>query len=287
MDKAGPISLQTLRRRVVEVLKARGIDAADIEARELICFRFDCDAHELIVKSAELVDEVSQAQVEALVARRLSGEPLDHIMGFREFYGRRFQISKHILSPRADTEIVVETGLKRIADIGEPRILDLGVGSGAILITLLAEHIRATGIGVDLSQAALDMAQKNAQGLEVSDRSHFMKSDWFSKLSRDQKFDLIISNPPYISDEEMEGLSTEVSQFDPDLALRGGMDGLAAYRVIISEAPEYMKPGGWVVLEIGYQQARPVSDMMTFAGFSQVEVLKDLGGNDRVVCGRI
>ena len=164
----------------------------------------------------------------------------------------------------------------------KPRILDLGTGSGAIIISILAEAKNVEGAAIDLSQAALGTAKENAAAQTVEERLTFLQGSWFAPVS-DQCFDIILSNPPYITAAAMEGLDIEVKDFDPDLALRGGEDGLTAYRAIIAEAAKHLSPNGILLFEIGYDQGRSVSDLLTRAGFGDISVQKDLSSHDRMI----
>lgn len=214
-----------------------------------------------------------------LVARRAAGEPVSKILGFRDFWKHRFLVTEDVLDPRPETEVLVAEALSQPFT----RVLDLGVGSGAILLSLLADRPAATGIGADLSQPALEVAARNAAALGLSSRAEFRRSDWYSGV--DGMFDLIVSNPPYIALEEMAGLSTEVRAHDPRMALTDEADGLTAYRAIAAQARKHLLPQGRLIVEIGPSQGKDVVDLFNSAGFTSVAILKDLDGRDRVVRG--
>ena len=203
--------------------------------------------------------------------------PVSHLIGEREFYGRRFKVSRDVLDPRPETESLIEAAL------AEPyeRVLDLGVGSGCILVTLLAERQEATGLGVDISEAACLQASANAVLHRVEARADIQQSDWFEAV--EGRFDLIVSNPPYIALEEMEGLSAEVRGHEPGIALTDGGDGLSAYRRIAAQAAAHLTSGGRVLVEIGPTQGQAVSALLEAAGLRGVAVLPDMDGRDRVV----
>ena len=213
----------------------------------------------------------------ALVDQRAAGRPVSKILGYRDFWNHRFQVTEDVLDPRPDTETLVEAALAQPFE----RVLDLGTGSGCILLSLLAERTAASGIGTDLSEAALNVARANARALGVTERVEFRVSDWFSALGG--VFDLIVSNPPYIALDEMPDLAREVREHDPRMALTDEGDGLAAYRAISAQAGRHLCRGGRILLEIGPTQGADVARILRAAGFETVEILPDLDGRDRVV----
>jgi release factor glutamine methyltransferase len=210
-----------------------------------------------------------------------------YILGEREFWGLPFKVSPAVLVPRPDSETVIEAALALLADRDRPwRILDLGLGSGCLLLTLLREFPAALGVGLEASEAALAVARGNAVALEVDDRATLLAGDWRQPDWRRPlggPFDLLVSNPPYIEAEAIAGLMPEVSRFEPKLALDGGSDGLAAYRAIAAEAPRLVAPGGRVLLEAGEGQATDIYGIFQAEGFAPEAPWRDLGGIDRVV----
>ena len=215
-----------------------------------------------------------------LVARRCEGEPMSHILGYRDFWEHRFEVTADVLDPRPETETLVAAALG-----GQfARLLDLGTGSGCILLSLLAARTGAQGMGTDLSQAALAVAARNAEVLGVSGRTTLRQSDWWDGVRG--TFDLIVANPPYIAAAEMAGLQRELG-FEPRMALTDDGDGLSAYRAIVAGAPAHLAPGGRLMLEIGPTQGAAVRAMMRAAGLGQVRLLPDLDGRDRVVDGTL
>jgi release factor glutamine methyltransferase len=212
---------------------------------------------------------------ESLVVRRAAYEPVSRILGRREFYGREFWVTPDVLDPRADTETIVGVCLA----FKPKRILDLGTGSGILAITLLAECAIASAVAVDVSPTALAVAKSNAQRLHVADRLAFIEGSWFSRV--EGRFDLIVSNPPYIPADEVPLLDVEVKDHDPHLALVGGDDGLACYRAIASGAADYLAPGGAIVLEIGAGQDADVTAIFEDEGFQLTQQTEDLGGHIR------
>jgi len=204
------------------------------------------------------------------------------IIGHREFYGLDFELSAATLEPRPDTELLVDLALVALPDGG--RLLDMGTGTGCIPISILVTRTDGFGVATDLNPLALEVAGRNAERHGVRTRLEMRQGDWFGALTSGERFDLIVSNPPYIASDVVETLSDEVKKFDPRLALDGGPDGLAPYRIIAAEAGDWLKPSGQVMVEIGYDQGPAVSALFAAAGFTQVSVHKDLGGLDRVVC---
>ena len=223
------------------------------------------------------MDEAQRDVFESLIARRAAREPVSHLIGRRIFYGREFAVSADVLDPRPETEVLVEAALARPFE----RVLDLGTGSGCILLTLLAEMPGTRGVGVDLSVPALEVAKSNARMHDLAERARLVRSDWFGGVSG--VFDLIVANPPYISRSEMEGLEPEVRDWEPRVALTDEGDGLGAYRAILADAAAFLMPEGRLMMEIGAGQGAMVTAMAVAAGFDRVDVVADLDGRDRVV----
>ncbi len=219
-----------------------------------------------------------------LIKRRASGEPISHLLQRREFYGSQFLVTKDVLDPRSDSEVLIEAVFDKFSDKNATiKILELGSGSGCLVITLLKYYPNAVATTVDLSLEALNICQKNAQDHEVLSRLTLLNSDMFDEIDRGSTFDLIISNPPYIRSGDIESLQSEVKLYEPRMALDGGEDGLKFYRIIAQQARNHVISGASVVVEIGYDQAEDVSKIFCDVGYDIVEIRKDLGGNDRVV----
>ena len=238
-------------------------------------------------------DEVPTAIVTAvrsLTARRVRREPMAYILGEREFWGLPFKVTPAVLVPRPDSETVIETVLALMPDRDRAwRILDLGLGSGCLLLTLLREYPRARGIGLETSPEALTVAQENAQRLGVADRARLVAGDWREpgwERSLAGPFDLIVANPPYVESATIGRLMPEVSAFEPRLALDGGADGLDAYRAIAATAPKLTTSGGHVVVEIGEGQVPEITRILASAGLTPMVPWRDLGGIDRVIAAR-
>nr|WP_268821742.1 peptide chain release factor N(5)-glutamine methyltransferase [Octadecabacter dasysiphoniae] len=215
----------------------------------------------------------------ALCERRRAREPMAHILGTRDFWKHSFVVTKDVLDPRPDTETLVQAAL----EVPFARVLDLGTGSGCILISVLADRSGATGVGADVSEAALEVAAQNVMAIGVYERCVLVQSDWFEGV--DGTFDLIVSNPPYIAEDEMPTLAPELS-FEPRIALTDGGDGLSCYRILADGAGAHLNAGGWLMVEIGPTQAGQVAQMFRAAGLVAVGIRRDLDGRDRVVVGQ-
>lgn len=237
-----------------------------------------------------LFDEpVSQEQLtrfEGHVGRRITGEPVAYIVGEQEFWSLTFKVNEHTLVPRPDTETLVEVGLRSLPGSAASSILDLGTGSGCILLSILYERPNGFGVGIDMSPGALDVAKTNAERLELAERSEFKKGDWFSPVDDAALFDLIVSNPPYIETDDMQTLMSDVRDYEPATALDGGEDGLQCYRRITADATSFLVPGGTLAVEIGIGQESAVSRLFEDAGLVDVSIHADLAGVNRVVAAK-
>jgi release factor glutamine methyltransferase len=267
----------------VAALRAAGLDGAAVDARVLLAHALHIPRDRLTLVLQEDASAEAQARFRAAIAARARYQPVAQIIGRRAFYGRDFIVTQDVLDPRPDTETLVGAALEKPF----ARVLDLGTGSGAIALTLLAERPKAFGLAVDLSPAALDVAARNAEALGLSDRITLQRSDWFETVTG--QFDLIVSNPPYIGAPELAELAPDVRLFEPRMALVPAQDdgtGLAAYRIICAEAGGFLRVGGWLMVEIGYRQADAVQTLFHAAGLSSVSLRHDLSGHPRVVMGR-
>ncbi len=275
-----PITGAEALRRAMSDLSGAGVADPARDARRLLAAAMGIDPARLTL---HLHDPLPEAAAEVFfrhVQARCTRQPLSQIVGFRDFYGRRFQVSSAVLDPRPDTEILVEAAL----NVAFERVLDLGTGSGCILLTLLAERPGATGLGTDLSPEALAVARTNRAALGLDTRATLRQGSWWEAVTG--RFDLIVSNPPYITAEAMADLTPEVRDWEPHLALTPGGDGLAAYREILTHARAHLTPGGWLMVETGFDQGALVLELFQTAGFDAPQVLPDLDGRDRVVTGR-
>jgi release factor glutamine methyltransferase len=276
--------LSDIRIDAVKRLLAAGIEDASVEVRFLLEHVLSPDSLNAALHDPALVSWQRVSQFADLLTARLARKPLSQILGSQPFWTLDLAVTPDVLTPRADTEALVEAVLGRCGN-DDVRVLDLGTGSGAILLALLSERSAARGLGVDLSEAALSVARQNAQRTGLAERANFVEGRWGLTLE-DGQFEIIVSNPPYITTEVLAGLEPEVRDHEPKMALDGGADGLDAYRVIIADLPRLLVSGGLFALEIGYDQANRVMALADAAGLADIELVRDLGGNDRVVLGR-
>lgn len=263
---------------VTELEKAH-IDEAKLDARLLLEYICHTDRNTLLVHGESKRSELEETFYKTVIEKRATHIPLQHITGQQEFMGLQFKVNEHTLIPRQDTEILVEEALRHLHDGME--ILDMCTGSGCILLSLLKYSNECMGVAVDISEEALEVAKENAESLRV--KASFVQSDLFEKVSG--KFDMLVSNPPYIATKVIETLMPEVKDHEPMQALDGYEDGLYFYRKIIAEAKDYLRVGGRAFFEIGYDQGQEVKNLMEENGFDQVKIVKDYAGLDRVVKG--
>jgi release factor glutamine methyltransferase len=266
-------------------LTAAGVADPLTDARLLIGEVTGFSLTDFVLKGDHPLSDADIARIETMIARREHCEPVHRILGHREFYGLDLLLSPETLEPRPDTEILVDAMLPHVRRIaaqkGAVRILDMGIGTGAICLALLSQCPQATGLGSDISQDALATAQKNAARNGLSDRFETKRSDWFEAI--DGVFDIIVSNPPYIKTAVIATLERDVRDFDPMAALDGGEDGLYPYRVIAEGSHRFLNDGGIIGLEIGYDQTIDVSAIFAAQAYVRLDAVKDYGGNDRAV----
>lgn len=272
-------------------LREAGVEGARRDARLLAGEILGLSLADMIARPERVLGAEDRARLEAAVARRAACEPVSRILGSRAFYGLAFALGGDTLDPRPDSEVLVETALAAIAGRPAPRVLDLGTGTGCLLLAILAERTDATGVGLDAAPGAVAVADANAAALGLASRVEFLIRDWTHPAWRDGlgRFDLVISNPPYIPDDDISALEPEVREFDPLRALAGGADGLDPYRVLVPQLPELLLPGGIAGFELGAGQAAAVAELFRRAGLEVTAVPKDLGGIERCVfgCGSI
>lgn len=280
-----PGTLGPLLRAARERLAAAGVADPALDARLIVEHFSSTTRTEAIAEPQRALDADAVAAIDAALRRRLAGEPVHRILGYREFYGLRLALSPETLEPRPDTETLVEAILpfasKTAERLGECRILDLGTGTGAIALALLSAVPAATATGVDISQDALTTATRNAEQLGLTGRFEALHSDWFAKVCG--RYHVIAANPPYIPSEDIGNLQDEVRDFDPRRALDGGVDGLGPYRIIAAEAAGFLEAQGKIAVEIGHTQRNEVKDIFAAAGYRLAGAFVDLGGNDRVL----
>ena len=265
-------------------LTAAGLAGPVIDSRLLVEAAADATRADIVADPYRLLSSDQEAKLEAYLSRREHREPVSHILGRKGFWKIMLSVNSHVLTPRPDTEVVVDHALKRFPEGKAFSVLDLGVGSGAILLSILAERPAAKGLGVDVSEDALAVARENAANLGLSGQVALLRGDWTTGLG-DASFDLVVSNPPYIASDIIATLEPEVRDHEPRLALDGGADGLEAYRTLAPEILRVLKPGGAFAVEIGYDQKSAVENLFKTAGALKVETLLDLANRDRVVTG--
>lgn len=272
-------------------LTAAGIDNARFEARLLMSHASGLATEQLIARGRDSAPTTVVEALRVLTGRRVKREPMAYILGEREFWGLPFKVSPAVLVPRPDSETVIEAALTLLSDRAAPwRVLDLGVGSGCLLLTLLREFPTATGVGLDASADALEIARTNAQALGVAGRATLAPGDWRLPGWADRlggPFDLVVSNPPYIKSETVDRLMPEVSRFEPRLALDGGADGFEAYRAIVMAVPHLLTSGGRLLVEIGEGQVPGISKIFVSADLRMTPPWKDLAGIDRVLAAQL
>lgn len=281
------LTIEASRRALAAQFKARGIETPELDARLLIGAALDLDHTALAAQAARLITSQESKAIARFAQRRMAHEPVARILGRKEFWGLDFELSAATLVPRPDTETVIEAALEFFQNsrASALRIADIGTGSGAILLALLSEFPEATGVGTDISSEALATAELNARRFDLAGRASFVQCDYAAALSG--PFDLIVSNPPYIPSSHIATLDRDVRDHDPILALDGGTDGLDAYRAIIPQAAALLGPVGVLIVETGYDQSTPVSDLMRAAKLTLPRPpVADLGGIHRAVMGR-
>ncbi|WP_333586483.1 peptide chain release factor N(5)-glutamine methyltransferase [Phenylobacterium sp.] len=266
-------------------LEAAGLSGPVIDARLLVEAAAEATRMDIVTDPYRALSAEQEARLEDYLSRRERREPVSHILGRKGFWKIMLQVNANVLTPRPDTECVVDAVLKATAETDRLSILDLGVGSGAILLAILAERPAAKGLGVDVSDEALAVARDNAAHLGLAGRCALLRGDWAEGLAEAQ-FDIVTANPPYIATEVIETLEPEVRVHEPRLALDGGPDGLDAYRRLAPEILRVLKPGGLFAVEIGYDQKAAVEALFQAAGALEVRTEQDLAGLDRVVLGK-
>jgi release factor glutamine methyltransferase len=265
-------------------LKNVQIDQPAIDARLLLEVAADVTRTDIITDPYRVLTEAQMATLDDFLNRRARREPVSHIIGRKGFWKILLQVNKNVLTPRPETEVIVDEVLKAFPEAMSFNMLDLGVGSGTILLAVLAERPAAKGLGIDVSEEALAVARENAANLDLAGRVALLRGDWTNGLG-DDSFDLVVSNPPYIATHVIETLEPEVRDHEPRLALDGGPDGLDAYRLLAGEILRVLKPGAMFAVEIGYDQSQAVETLFKQAGAQNVRTVKDLSVNDRVVTG--
>ena len=285
---SGALPVSVLLERAATRLAAAGIESAQLDAQLLLAEAAHVDRAALLAGSIELTAE-DAARSDALITRRAAHEPVAYILGRKEFYSLEFEVTPEVLIPRPQTETVVDAALEFIARRPHARVLDIGTGPGVIAIAIASNATDASLVATDISAAALAVAQRNAARNRVSERIRFVRADIFDPLDNARPlgmFDLVISNPPYIVNDEVARLDADVRDFEPHLALRGGSDGLDFFRRIAAGAGEHLEKDGLLVLEVGAGQDTAVAGILDKAGLHPMRVINDLDGVARVVAAR-
>jgi release factor glutamine methyltransferase len=258
-------------------LALAGIEGAHLDARILMSSVLKVAPHQASLLGGNFLDKTQLERFGEVIQKRLSRVPVSHILGYRDFFEHRFFVTPDVLDPRPETELLVVEALKESCQ----NVLDLGTGSGCILLSLLAKNLSAQGLGIDISEAAIAVARKNAKNLHLQNRANFSLSNWFSNVEK-QKFDLIVANPPYIHPNQLERLSPEVLK-EPMMALTDSEDGLGSFKKIAMSAQKFMAVGARLVFEIGYDQGPLVAEILNTSGFQDIRVVPDLNGCDRMI----
>ncbi len=265
-------------------LQSAGVDSPVIDARLLVQAAAGATRVDIISDPHRPLTEDQGAELEGFLVRRERREPISHILGVKGFWKIMLRVTPDVLTPRPETETILDVVLPDLSEFQRFRVLDLGVGSGAILLAILSERPNAVGLGVDVSEEALAVARENASNLGLAGRAALLRGDWTAGLE-DEGFDVVVSNPPYIASDAICALAPEVKDHEPRLALDGGRDGLDAYRRLAEEIPRVLRAGGRFAVEIGFDQGPTVRDLFTRDGLEDVRVVRDLCDRDRVVTG--
>jgi release factor glutamine methyltransferase len=277
----------TLAEQLVVVtrqLAEAGIDTALLDARLLVAHALHASPETLVRDSARALSSGEISAIETLLARRVKREPMSQILGSRGFWRDEFLVTKDVLTPRPDSETMIEALLQlRPNREAMHQVLDLGTGSGCLLLSALREYPQSHGLGLDISAAALSVARANARALQLDTRARFEESDWCAALTENFCADIVLSNPPYIPAREISSLAPEVKNYDPSLALDGGEDGLECYRKIFSQLSLYLSPHALILLEVGAGQANEVAEIGRTNGMKLIQMFPDLAGQMRVV----
>jgi release factor glutamine methyltransferase len=279
------IQFHRLLKETAEKLKNAGIDAATTEVEIILETLLEVERINVYLYGARLTDDTILKKFNQIIKKRITRQPLQYILGETNFYGRKFMVNPDVMVPTPETELLCELAVNYIKNenLEHVEILDIGVGSGVVGVTIACELSHVWVTAVDISQAALAMARKNAAIHEIESRIRFLNSDLFSKIDDDSKFDLILSNPPYIAQKDYDSLSPEVLA-DPKISLVSGVDGLDIIRKLIKKSPDYLKEKGRLMFEIGYDQAEMVKNITDVdVRYKSITIIKDLNDIDRVV----
>lgn len=270
-----------------EILKNNGIAEPIREAKSILSVVLEKDKSFIIAHTEYELNLTEENQFWSFIKRRANREPFQHIAGKQEFWGLDFIVTPDVLTPRPETELIVEAGVEILRDLENPNFCEVGIGSGCISVSILHEIKNARAFGLDISEKALQIAEKNAEENGVLHRLNLMISDVFGELDKNKQFDLIVSNPPYVPIDDLQNLQVEVKDFDPHIALTDGKDGLSIIRKIIETSPAFLKSGGFLILEIGFNQSAKVRQMFDLQIWQKVNFFSDLQGIPRMLKAKI
>ena len=273
--------LKEIQRKLYNNFLTIGIETPELDARIILKEVLSLDDKDLILKESLDIPEEMIEKIITIESRRLNGEPISKIFKKRDFYNSTFVISNDVLDPRPETELIVEIANNYINKNEVKNILDLGTGSGCILLSILNENRMINGLGIDLSKEAISIAKQNSKKLNLETQSNFLVSNWMSSVN--YKYDLVVSNPPYIASEDIKKLSKSVKIYDPILSLDGGEDGLNSYRLIASDLKRIISMNALIIIEIGYNQSLQVIDIFKKNDFKLIKKYNDINGLDRVL----
>jgi release factor glutamine methyltransferase len=287
-DMSAPMiwTIKALLEWTTKFFSSKGIDSPHKEARTIMAHVLACKPIDVVARSEDEPTDAERSRFKSLIQKRAEGCPTAYLTGQRDFYLLSFEVSPAVLIPRPDTEMLILAAADALKPLNQPRILDLGTGSGCIAVSLAHQWKTAHITAVDVSPEALAIARRNATTHGVAERVTFLQGDLFAPLVAEAKYEMIISNPPYIAPTEIETLAPEVRDHEPRLALDGGPDGLDFYRRIAHNSEQHLAPDGTVLVEIGYNQGNTVPELFRAAGFTQVKLQKDLSQRPRVVLAR-
>jgi release factor glutamine methyltransferase len=268
-------------------LADKGVERPGLDSEVLLAHALGCRRIELYVRHTEIAPDEARQKFRDLIRRRVEGCPVAYLVGRKEFFSLEFEVSRAVLIPRPDTECVVDECLRLARGVADPAVLDVGTGSGCLAVAVARQHKAARVTAVDVSAAALEVAARNAERHKVAERVRFLAGDVYTPLPPGERFDFILSNPPYIRHADIPGLPVGVRDYEPQVALDGGPDGFAVFDRLLAEAPEHVKPGGYLIVEIGSAQEAPARQRIgKVTGFDLAPTIRDGSGHPRVLRAR-
>jgi len=287
MTTEEPWTVRRILDSTIGFLKQKGCDSPRLDAEVLLAHSRNCQRIQLYTQYDELVTDEQRNTMRELVRRRAGAEPVGYLVGYREFFSLNFKVNRHVLIPRPDTEILVMTALDVLKGVQHPRVLELCTGSGCIPVAIAKNCASARIVAVEISEEACDVARSNIATHDLEQRIQVRQGDLFDPIADMAKFDLIVSNPPYIAAGEMESLDADVRDHEPHLALVSGTDGFNAIRRIVAESKAFLNPGGWLMFELSPEQADATTELLSEHSYSAITIRKDLSGQARVAMGQM